>query len=183
MNASQRACPIIRVRRRFFIGLGVAIVAVAGTLPSVAATSGAAGDRVALVIGNAHYPTAPLKNTVNDARLVAAAATDVGFRVTLLEDASRDAMLEAIRTFVSVSGTASVRMIYFAGHGAQYRGRNYLIPVDAELQSEDDLPARAIDAVDLADRLSRYETGANLLVLDACRSVPFKESNPSTTGI
>jgi uncharacterized caspase-like protein len=63
-------------------------------------------------------------------------------------------------------------MLYFAGHGAQYRGRNYLLPVDARLHSEDDLPGSAFDVQDLVDRLSRFDSGVNVVVLDACRSVP-----------
>lgn len=127
----------------------------------------------ALVIGNAKYQGAQLPNAVNDARLIAAAAKDVGFQVGLSVDAGLQSMLDSIKTWLQKSATADVRLLYFSGHGAQFRGKNYLIPVDAELRSEDDLPSKAINLSDLTDRLARFESGVNIVVLDACRSVPW----------
>jgi uncharacterized caspase-like protein len=142
-----------------------------GGLPSVRAQA-QGGSRSALVLGNASYPMAPLANAVNDARLVTRTLKDLGFHVRSLTDTAFDDMLTAVRAWLNESASAAVRMMYFAGHGAQYRGSNYLVPVDARLLSEDDLPGAALSVQDLTDRLSRFESGVNVVVLDACRSVP-----------
>ena len=128
--------------------------------------------RVALIMGNARYARAPLENAVNDGRLVAGAMKDLGFQVTQLFEATHAEMLRQVTEWLAAASSASVRVVYFAGHGAQYRGRNFLIPLDAALRSEDDLPAQAFQVDDLADRLSRFSGGVNVVVLDACRSVP-----------
>jgi uncharacterized caspase-like protein len=143
------------------------------------------GPKVALVIGNANYLEARLTNPVKDAHLVHATLKDLGFSSTLLLDATNADMLTAVRRWLASSTKAQVRMVYFAGHGAQYRGRNFLIPVDARLRSEDDLPGSAFNANDLIDRLSRFETGVNLVVMDACRSLPSKSPVPGmrTRGV
>jgi uncharacterized caspase-like protein len=129
-------------------------------------------SRSALVLGNASYPMAPLANALNDARLVTRTLKDLGFRVRLLADTAFDDMLVAVKAWLNESAPAAVRMMYFAGHGAQYRGNNYLVPVDARLLSEDDLPGAALSVQELTDRLSRFESGVNVVVLDACRSAP-----------
>ena len=137
------------------------------------------GSRSALVLGNADYPGAPLANPVNDARLVARTLKGLGFRVRMLADTAHEDMLVAIKAWLSEAASSQVRMLYFAGHGAQYRGRNYLVPIDARLRSEDDLPGTAFNVQDLTDRLSRFEAGVNVVVLDACRSVPGWVAPPS----
>jgi hypothetical protein len=134
--------------------------------------------RVALVVGNSRYPGAPLANAVNDAELVASTARNLGFKVSLLLNASSASLLEAVKLWLDGTVQAEARMLYFAGHGAQYRGRNFLIPVDARLHSEDDLPAVAFSVNDLADRLSRFGSGVSVVVLDACRSIPSLTAPP-----
>ena len=152
-------------------------------LPGPGRAQTAQGGRVALVIGNAQYAQLPLKNAVQDAQRVAQAAAQLGFAVSSLVDASHLQMIDAIRLFYRDAAAAQVRLVYFCGHGAQYRGRNFLIPVDAALQSEDDLPSQAVDAVDLADRLARFTSGVNLLVLDACRTSPLHHGTGRTRGL
>ena len=143
--------------------------------------SNSAAPRSALIVGNAAYPGAPLKNAANDARLMQSVAQELGFQVTLLLDADLLQLLEAISGWVAGPALAgATRLFYFAGHGAQYRGRNYLIPVGAELRSEDDLLGRALDATGLTDHMSRKGTGVNLLVFDACRSVPLVRPPPGS---
>lgn len=161
----------------------LALAGAAGLPPaSLAQTrSTSAAPRSALIVGNAAYPGAPLKNAANDARLMQSVAQELGFHVTLLLDADLLQLLEAISGWVAgPAPTGATRLFYFAGHGAQYRGRNYLIPVDAELRSEDDLLGRALDATGLTERLSRSGTGVNLLVFDACRSVPLVRPPPGS---
>ncbi len=131
-------------------------------------------DRQALVIGNGNYPQAPLKNAKADARLMATTLDSLGFQVRLVQDASLQTMLDEILAFLNGSTQSSVRFIYFSGHGAQYRGRNYLLPTDVQLKSEDDLPARAVDGTALIERVSMSPQGANVLVFDACRSMPVR---------
>lgn len=160
------------LRRRHL--LAAAALAPAGWPTSIgAAPPGVADTRAALLIGNSRYAGASLKNATADARLLESVAGELGFRTTLLLDASMARTLDALRVWLLASSGASTRLFFFAGHGAQYRGRNYLIPTDAELRSEDDLPGRAIDASDLADRMARARHGVNLIVLDACRSLPM----------
>lgn len=138
------------------------------------------GQRSALLIGNARYAAASLKNPANDARLMQTVSHELGFNTTLALDASLSQMLGALRDWLTASANASTRLLYYAGHGAQYRGRNYLVPVDAEMRSEDDLPGRAVDATDLIDRLARTPAGVNLLVFDACRSLPMLQPPPGS---
>jgi uncharacterized caspase-like protein len=138
------------------------------------AGSALAGEstRSALLIGNSRYRGNTLRNPVNDARLMQKALTEVGFTVAIVLDASQSQMLDAIQSWQSSSRDSNIRLMYFAGHGAQYRGRNFMIPVDAQLPSEDDIPGRAVNINDLVDSLSRQPQGVSLVVVDACRSVP-----------
>src|SRR5689334_21682625 len=138
------------------------ILVLAATLATVAARAAAteqqrelaplspppAGERrLALVIGNSAYKSAPLRNPVNDARAVADALAGTGFAVTLIEDATSATMWRSIRTFGDrLRGAGSVGLFYYAGHGIQVRGRNFLIPVNADLQREDEVEFQAIDA-------------------------------------
>lgn len=119
-----------------------------------------------------------MANAVNDAELMASTARALQFKVSLLLNATNASLLDAVKLWLAETVQAEVRMLYFAGHGAQYRGRNFLIPVDARLRSEDDLPAAAFSVNDLADRLSRFSSGVSVVILDACRSIP--SLTPST---
>jgi uncharacterized caspase-like protein len=147
-----------------------------------AASAAAQRQRMALVIGNAGYLRAPLGNAANDARLFAGTLTNLGFQVDLVLEADRAQLLDRVTSWLARASQAEVRLVYFAGHGAQYRGRNFLIPVDTVLRSIDELPARAFQVDHLADRLSRFTTGVNLVVLDACRSLPVREPLDPDTG-
>lgn len=142
-------------------------------LALLAAAAGAqAPSRVALLIGNSAYAEAPLRNPPNDVRAVAATLKQLGFAVETRENLKLAEMREALRDFVLSTRTAGVRLFYFAGHGLQLRGRNYLLPVDGTLRNETDILARTADATELAEQLSAIETGANLVILDACRIHP-----------
>jgi uncharacterized caspase-like protein len=133
----------------------------------------AAERRLALVIGNANYAQGPLRSPVQDARAVARALRELGFEVTLQENARLDAMMEALREFSAQARQARVRVVYYAGHGFQLRGRNYLVPTDAELNSEAEVRAKTADVGDLVDRLRSYRDGLDIVILDACRTPPF----------
>ena len=133
--------------------------------------------RLALVIGNSDYKSAPLRNPVNDARAVADALAGTGFAVTLIEDATSATMWRSIRTFGDrLRGAGSVGLFYYAGHGIQVRGRNFLIPVNADLQREDEVEFQAIDANAILAKMDSAKNGLNLMILDACRNNPFARS-------
>lgn len=142
-----------------------------------AAGAASAAERLALVIGNGDYATAPLANPTNDARLVADALTDTGFQVTQIENAGRREMQSAIREFseaVAAAGRDAVALFYFAGHGVQVKGRNYLVPIGAELRSAADMEYEALDAQWALDLIGESRAGVSIIVLDACRNNPFR---------
>lgn len=155
------------------IGTGFGIGGLGLWITPRLATATSALQRIALVIGNASYDVAPLRNPVNDARLMAGTLRHLGYRVRILENATLAVMVSAIRDWVVESRDAESRFLYFAGHGAQFRGRNYLLPIEAELQTEDDVVQKAVNATDVAERLARIPNGVNIVVLDACRNAPF----------
>jgi carboxyl-terminal processing protease len=130
-------------------------------------------NRIALVIGNGAYRGAPLRNPVNDAQAVASELKALGFLVILRENATQREMLDGLREFSQRASKSQVRLLFYAGHGVQIKGRNYLIPVDAEVQSEDDIPLKSADVTEILERLGTLANGVNLIVLDACRNNPF----------
>jgi hypothetical protein len=130
-------------------------------------------QRLALVIGNAGYRVDPLDNPVNDARLVAASLQQAAFDVTLAENLDRRGLLGALRAFGERLNENSVAVLYYAGHGLQLRDRNYLIPIDADIRSEDEIALAGIDLSFILSRMSAAKTRVNIVVLDACRNNPF----------
>jgi len=148
-----------------------------------AAASAAPPVRVALLIGNAAYTEAPLRNPTNDVREVAAALQSIGFSVTTHENLRFAEMREALRKFVLGTRSADVRLVYYAGHGLQLRGRSYLLPVGAKIESETDVLERTADASELVEQLGAIDHGANLVIIDACRVHPmFKAGARSMWG-
>ena len=146
----------------------------AAPLPVAPAASGAAdGRQVALVIGNADYRIGALKNPVNDAQAVAGALKGLGFDVALRENTTLRDMIEAFRQFSISARSARVRVIFYAGHGVQVKGRNYLLPVDTEIRAEDEVAAKSADVNELLERLGTMQSGINIVILDACRNNPF----------
>ena len=157
----------------------LAALAGAAAVPLQAAahtlSPGAADRRFALVIGNSDYRFSPLKNPVNDARSMAELLRSLGFDVIYRENAGRRAMLEAMQSFVLRSKAYDVRLFYYAGHGVQLEGKNYLIPVDAEIVAAEDIPLKSADVSEMLERLGQNTTGMNIVVLDACRNNPFAD--------
>lgn len=137
--------------------------------------------RVALIIGNSDYESSTsLANPANDARIISDAARSAGFdNVTIATDLSTSKFQLALRDFRKQAIGADVAMVYFAGHGIESQGKNWLIPVDAELKSSLDLPYEAINL----DRVMESLSGAQIrmVVLDACRNNPFARSWKSGT--
>ena len=167
-------------RRRFCMAALLACAggpgwSAAASLPGPAGAASAVADdrRAALVIGNSAYRVGALKNPVNDAQAMAGSLRALGFEVTQRENTSLRDMLEAFRQFSLSARTARVRVVFYAGHGVQLKGRNYLLPVDTEIRAEDELPAKSADLNELLDRLGGMQHGINIVILDACRNNPF----------
>lgn len=136
--------------------------------------------RQALVIGNAAYQFAdPLRNSVNDAELLAASLRKIGFKVTLLRDATLAQMTRAANDFGRGLERGDVAFVYFAGHGVQHGGDNYLIPVDARVEQPDELRAQAFPIGQLFAALPADGRSSNIVVLDACRNNPFAGRSPA----
>jgi hypothetical protein len=148
-----------------------------------AAPAAAAGERrMALVIGNQSYAAAPLRNPVSDARAMAKMLRDLGFEVTLMENLGHKPFIDALRGFGSSMKEDGVALFYYAGHGMQLKGRNFLIPVDADIQSEDEVPYMSIDANQVLDKMEQARTRLNIVILDACRNNPYAKSFRTTAA-
>jgi uncharacterized caspase-like protein len=138
-----------------------------------------ASRRVALVVGNNAYASAPLNNPVNDARAMAQALESTGFSVILKLDATQPEFLSALRDFgnrLKDGGPGTAGLFYFAGHGMQIKGRNFLIPVGANIEHEDEVSYQALDAQAVMDKMESAGNGTNIVILDACRNNPFARS-------
>lgn len=133
-----------------------------------------AETRVALVIGNGAYSNVgPLFNTGRDASDVAQALREIGFETVQVEnDLGRDGMLRALRRFEDTADKADWALVYYAGHGIEVGGTNYLIPVDARLRSDRDVDEEAVSLVQVQKRLEGARK-LRLVILDACRDNPF----------
>jgi len=131
------------------------------------------GVRLALVIGNSAYPdVAALRNPVNDATDIAAKLADFGFSVTLKTDLPLRQMLRTLTEFGDKIQPGTEVLVFYAGHGMQVRGKNYLIPIDAEIRSEASVSSEAVDVDQLLDKFSPARM--SLVILDACRHNPFE---------
>jgi uncharacterized caspase-like protein len=127
--------------------------------------------RVAVVIGNNAYAGAPLLNAVADGRAVSAALRELGFSVTAIENASRATMAQTISSVAERLTSNDIVFFFFAGHGIQIRGENYLIPTDFVANSGTAVRLGALAAADVEEALSKAKV--SMIVLDACRNNPF----------
>jgi hypothetical protein len=141
--------------------------------------------RFALVFGNAAYtaPDRALKNPVSDARLMARTLRELNFDVRLREDMDRRSMLVALQDFEdSLRKTKGIGFLYFAGHGVQVNGRNYIVPIGANLVRDVDAQRNALDVDAILQSLRDTGARLNVMVLDACRNSPLLATNRSITG-
>ena len=146
------------------------------------AAAHAAERRVALVIGNSAYKQAPLANPGNDARAVAQALRDAGFSVAERRNVNQIALRRAIREFGDEIAKGGVGVFFYAGHGMQVRGRNYLIPVGHDIEREDEVAEQSVDVALVLEKMATAKNALNILILDACRNNPFASSFRSTSG-
>jgi Caspase domain len=130
-------------------------------------------QKLALIVGNGSYSEAPLANPVNDARAIANALTALGFSVILKENADLRTMQSAVREFGDKLTGGGVGLFYYAGHGMQIKGSNYLIPVGSHIAREDEVAYGAMDAQTVLDKMESAGNGMNFMILDACRNNPF----------
>ena len=152
-----------------------AILLFLGLFAGLTPGQASAEKRVALVIGNGDYQNVTkLPNPANDARAIAALLQSAGFEVISGVDLKRDEMVSRIGQFGdSVRAGAEAAVVFYAGHGVQIAGKNYLIPIDADLHSAYDVKVRTVDADDIVDNAS--DAKVKLVLLDACRDNPFAE--------
>ncbi|MBI1765652.1 MAG: caspase family protein [Acidobacteria bacterium] len=157
--------------------------AVAAAMPAVASAIREIGadKRFALLIGNSAYETVPLKNPVNDARAMAEVLAECGFQVTMLENADKRRMEEAIRAFGAKLDAKSVGLFYFAGHGIQVNGTNYLVPLGVRIEKEADVEYETVDAGRVLSEFANARNALSILILDACRDNPFAAATRSLT--
>ena len=156
-----------------------AAVAAAAVLWSVLPVAAGAVERVALVIGNSAYEhTNLLRNPGNDARAVGEAFKRQGYSVTRLENADQSELRDALGNFKRAAGASDVAVVFYAGHGIEVDGRNFLVPVDAELAHDDDVEYQAVP-LDLVMRAVRGARRLGLVMLDACRDNPFAKKMQS----
>ena len=145
--------------------------------------------RVALVIGNSDYGPAigKLKNPVNDAKLMTATLKSLGFTVETVLNADQKTMKKAIKAFGSrlqQAGKGATGLFYYAGHGVQVEGANFLLPVGAEIEKESDVEIESIAADDVMTQMQFAGNAVNLVFLDACRNNPLARSSRSVaTGL
>nr|MDQ4087884.1 caspase family protein [Pseudomonadota bacterium] len=144
---------------------------------AVAAAARADGPRIALVIGIGNYGTlGNLSNPANDARGLAEALRAIGFEVDLVVDADQRRMKDAISRLgerMARAGPGSTGLFYFAGHGVQSRGVNYLVPARAAIRREADLELEAVAADTVLLQMQEAGVSTNIVILDACRNMPL----------
>ena len=129
--------------------------------------------RLALVIGNGNYPLFPLKNPENDATDLVQSLENLGFTVIFRKNVSNNSFRNALRTFGEQLKEYDVGLFFYAGHGIQVNGINYLLPVDAEIKYEDEIQSQAIPADLVLKKMESAKIDVNILILDACRNNPF----------
>lgn len=147
-------------------------------LPFIAAH---AGDRLALVIGNANYITRPLVNSANDAKAMKQKLEALGFKVVYQIDADDKSLKKSVREFLNAAPKYKVRMLYYSGHGVQVSGDNYLLPISPVIENPDHLRKMGTSVSAIIDHLRGGDNKLNIVVLDACRDTPFPIS--STRGL
>lgn len=155
-------------------------------LLSVLSVPAAAEPRLALVVGNSNYGggLGKLPNPANDAALMASTLSKLGFKVTRIIDADQKQMKRAISDFGSAlqaAGPDAAGLFFYAGHGVQVAGENYLIPLHAEIAKEADVELEAVPASWVLKQMEFAGNGLNILILDACRNNPLSRSVRSAT--
>jgi uncharacterized caspase-like protein len=165
---------VTKLIRLTLLVLGLSTLAFAGVAR--------ADTRVALVIGNSAYMHGGrLTNPANDAALVAQSLRKVGFNVTARSDLGKTDLEAALKSFTRAAAGADIALVYYAGHGIEKGGVNYLVPVDATLAADSDVDFEAVP-LDLVMHSVGGATRLKIVILDACRNNPFRETMRRTSG-
>ena len=141
--------------------------------------------RMALVIGNASYQATTLATPINDAALIAQTLQAAGFDVTGARDLDEESLRSAFRDFVdslSKAGPDTVAVVYFSGYALQLEGENYVVPVDANITHDSDVPRRTVRLSDFTHQMAALQLKASFVILDAARASPFALSEPPLAG-
>src|SRR5260370_33906240 len=151
------------------------------------ANPASAENRLALVIGQSTYRSVPaLPNPVNDARAVTQMLTDSGFEVSSASDLSQSQLRETVSEFagkIAAKGSDTVALVFYAGHGLQIDGENFLVPVDVDPKRESDIPIQAVRLNDILNTLTSVPTRMRIALLDSCRNNPFPEFKAAGHGL
>lgn len=160
--------------------IGTTIFCVAAILAS---SWGQAASKVALVIGNSEYNTVSdrLKNPVNDAKAIAQTLKASGYQTTLVLNASLDRMLDGLNQVKSQVDVGGTIVFYYAGHGVQFEGQNFLVPVNARLADRDRAMREAVLLQEVVRKLDESGAAAKVLIIDACRNDPFPKTYRSSS--
>ena len=171
----------------FGFACGPVAAQVAPVEPAAPAALQGPEQRVALVIGNSNYQNAPqLANPDNDAQSMAQFLNSAGFEVISATDLGQNDMLRVVQDFsakVSARGPNTVAMVYYAGHGVQLAGENYLVPVDAKVSNQTELVNDSVRLVDVMSTLETIPSRMRIVILDACRNNPFPNVNDAGRGL
>ncbi|MGT2434813.1 caspase family protein [Bradyrhizobium betae] len=155
--------------------------------PAIPVAQQSPEQRVALVIGNSNYQNAPqLANPDNDAESMAQFLNSAGFEVVAATDLGQNDMLRVVQDFsakVAARGPNTVAMVYYAGHGVQLAGENYLVPVDAKVSNPTELVNNSVRLVDVMSTLETIPSRMRIVILDACRNNPFPDVNDAGRGL
>ncbi len=139
-------------------------------------------QKFALVIGNSAYESSPLKNPVNDARAISQTLSALGFQVILKENINQVEMKLAVREFGGKIKNGGVGLFYFAGHGVQVKGQNYLVPIGATITKEEEVEYEGLDVGFVMAQMDAAKNRMNIVILDACRNNPFARSYRSESN-
>lgn len=140
-------------------------------------SNAANGRRMALIIGNSNYlNSGKLSNSINDANAMAKTLKSLGFSVMILVDAKQIEMKKAIDDFGMILKEYDVSLFFYAGHGVQVNGSNYLVPIDAKIESENDVEYNCVHAGRILAKMEDAGCRTNIVILDACRDNPFAKS-------
>jgi uncharacterized caspase-like protein len=154
-----------------------------GVLSAFSCTPCFASQRFALLIGNSKYSAVPLTNPENDSKALAQKLSSMGFQVKLFNDLSQKEMYDSVDSFFAEQKQINELLFFYAGHAIQVNGKNYLIPVDVNFESEDFL-SRLFDIRYLMDKITSLKsTGIKIVILDACRDNPYSSHPLASSGL
>src|SRR6195952_4579249 len=152
----------------------------------IGAHSASAESRLALVIGQSAYKSVPaLANPINDAKAVTQMLTESGFEVSTVSDLSQSQIRDQLSEFaakVASKGGDSIALVFYAGHGVQIDGENFLLPIDIDPKRESDIPIQAVRLNDVLNNRTSAPSRLRIVILDACRNNPFGEISKSAGG-